>query len=174
MLDISKIEAGQFELARAPFDPAAAARRAADTVTAQAALKGLALATELEAGLPALVGDRRRVEQVLINLLANAVKFTDQGRVGLVVRATPRGVAFAVSDTGIGIPPSARDQLFEPFRQIDSGLARAHEGTGLGLAICKRLVERMGGCIDFESALGVGSTFRVELPLTPPPYAETP
>ncbi len=173
VLDISKIEAGQLELARAPFDPAATARRAADTVAAQAAEKGLTLATELEPGLPELVGDRRRLEQVLINLLANAVKFTDEGRVRLDVRATPGGVAFAVSDTGVGIPPGARDQVFQPFRQLDSGLARAHEGTGLGLAICKRLVERMGGGIDFESAPGVGSTFRVELPLTPSSLTET-
>lgn len=174
VLDISKIEAGQLELAQARFDPAAAARRAADTVAAQAAEKGLAMECDTAPGLPELVGDRRRVEQVLINLLANAVKFTDQGRVGLDVRATPEGVAFVVSDTGIGIPAEAHDQLFQPFRQLDSGLARAHEGTGLGLAICKRLVERMGGRIGFDSAPGVGSTFRVDLPLTPPPLTETP
>jgi signal transduction histidine kinase len=123
-----------------------------------------------------MVSDRRRVEQILLNLVNNAVKFTEHGSVTLAVElldaapespgASPRpSVRFSVADTGIGIAPDALEMLFQPFRQIDSGLARQSEGTGLGLAICRRLATLLGGEVSAVSEPGRGSTFTVTLPL---------
>jgi signal transduction histidine kinase len=108
--------------------------------------------------------DRRRVEQVLINLLNNAIKFTEHGEVRVACQIRDGWLETSVHDTGIGIKPEDSDRLFKPFQQIDTGPARGHEGTGLGLAICKRLVNAMGGEIHFESQWGVGSTFRFTIP----------
>jgi signal transduction histidine kinase len=127
-------------------------------------------------GIHAMTGDCRRVEQVLLNLLGNAVKFTEHGSVTLEVARLPDfqaagstgpepAVKFTVTDTGIGIPPASMDLLFRPFQQVDSTLSRAHEGTGLGLAICKRLTSLMGGTIEASSVLGQGSVFSLTLPL---------
>jgi signal transduction histidine kinase len=124
-----------------------------------------------------MVSDQRRLEQILLNLLNNAIKFTDRGGVTLTVdlvndfdptsQGTPsRAVRLQVSDTGIGMRQEDLSVLFQPFRQLDSGLQRQHEGTGLGLAICWRLTELLGGTIFAESALGHGSSFTAILPLT--------
>jgi hypothetical protein len=107
------------------------------------------------------------VEQVVLNLLNNAVKFTEVGRVSLCAAAGGGGVVISVSDTGIGIRPEDQAKIFTPFTQIDSGLTRKHEGTGLGLSISRKLAEKMGGTITLESRLGEGSTFTFTLP-TPP------
>lgn len=175
VLDISKIEAGQLRVHSEPFDLAPLVARVIGTLDPQASVKGLELKTELPTGPMPMVGDRRRVEQVLINLVGNGIKFTERGDVTLTVQsvqqpctpdqeATSRLVCIRVTDTGIGISPDERHKLFRPFHQVDTGLARTHEGTGLGLAICSRLVELMGGSLTVESALGSGSTFTVILP----------
>jgi len=167
VLDISKIEAGQLEVRRADFDLAESVRRVAASVTPQLQKKGLALhVSGAEAPVP-LCSDRRRVEQILLNLLNNAIKFTDRGEVSLGVEPIPEErVRIQVKDTGIGIRPSDQDLLFQPFVQLDSGLQRQHEGTGLGLAICGRLTRLLGGTITVESAVGEGSMFTLVLPVT--------
>ena len=114
------------------------------------------------------VGDARRVEQVLLNLLNNAIKFTRQGEVVLTAALSGDSVHLRIADSGMGIKPEDMHTLFQPFRQIDVGLARNHEGTGLGLAICRRLAELMGGEIRAESEWGKGSTFSFTLPLKGP------
>ncbi len=169
VLDISKIEARQIEISRAPFVLQEAVQRVVQTVAPLAEKKGLLLVTNLAPEISTLTSDRRRVEQILLNLLSNAIKFTDEGQVTLVAESlsSPPAVRVRVSDTGIGIKPEDLAKLFQPFRQIDSGLTRQHEGTGLGLAICKRLVERLGGEIRVESRWGQGSTFSFILPLNP-------
>lgn len=174
VLDISKIEAGQLELARLPFDLGASLQRVADIARPLAETKGLVLTVQVDPALGSATGDARRVEQVVLNLLSNAVKFTERGSVTLraepATLASARGdetaaVRIAVSDTGIGIRDEDRELLFRPFRQIDSRLSREHEGTGLGLSICRRLCELMKGTIDVHSRWQQGSTFTVTLPL---------
>ncbi len=168
VLDISKIEAGQLEVEREPFDPRRAIDRVMATVAPQAAAKGLPLELVAPAPLGRWLGDARRFEQVLLNLLSNAIKFTDAGRVTLSAERLPGPPAMlrvTVADTGIGIRDHDLAGLFQPFRQIASGLARRSEGTGLGLAICRRLCELMGGSIAVESTPGQGSRFTVTLPL---------
>jgi len=165
VLDISKIEAGQFELAREPFDVRTLIQKSVERIMPLAEKKGLALTAAIAPPVGPIVGDRRRVEQVLINLLNNAVKFTEQGEVRIESHVEDTRLVTRVIDTGIGIRPEDMDTLFRPFRQVDSGITRQYEGTGLGLSICKRLVETMGGRIWVESAWGKGSTFVFTLPL---------
>ncbi|HLK56105.1 MAG TPA: PAS domain S-box protein [Chthonomonadaceae bacterium] len=165
VLDISKIEAGQLEVARAPFEIRATIEDTLRTVSPQAQKKGLALAAAIAPGIGVVVSDRRRVEQILLNLLSNAIKFTERGEVRLECRMLDRWLEISVTDTGIGIRPEDLGRLFEPFQQLESGLNRLHEGTGLGLAICKNLVSLLGGQIRAKSEWGVGSTFSFTLPL---------
>ncbi|HAZ30306.1 TPA: hypothetical protein DCY65_01885 [Candidatus Acetothermia bacterium] len=172
ILDISKIEAGELALHREPFDLRPVIERVVQSVTPLAEKKGLTLVTEIGRGIGETIGDRRRVEQVLLNLLHNAVKFTEAGRITITAVVAAEGdepqIRVQVTDTGIGINPEDFPRLFVPFQQLDSGLARRHEGTGLGLAISKRLVIALGGTIAAESpGLGQGSTFTVTLPLQP-------
>jgi signal transduction histidine kinase len=178
VLDISKIEAGQLEVARVPCDLGACIDRALATAQPLAAAKGLALSVEVQPGLRQTlahaVGDPRRVEQVLLNLLGNAIKFTDRGSVQLQARtddAAPGFVCIAVVDTGIGITRADQATLFQPFRQVDGALSRAHEGTGLGLAISHRLAGLMGGMISVRSEPGQGAQFTLRLPLRTPESA---
>ena len=179
VLDISKIEAGELRVAAEPFDLAASVARVTATVAPLAQKKGLALEVGAVPPPGEAVGDGRRVEQVLLNLVGNAVKFTEAGSVALTAEAVadyrPRedaapvpAVRLRVADTGIGIAPEDMAKLFQPFRQVDSTLSRKHEGTGLGLAICRRLADLMGGRIDAESRPGEGSVFTFTLPLAPP------
>ena len=167
VLDISKIEAGQLEVRAEPFDLRESIDRVAASVRPLAEKKGLELVVQFGPGLGAMTGDRRRLEQVLINVLNNAIKFTERGRVALVADVTGNRVRLQVTDTGIGIRPEDLATLFQPFRQIDTGLSRLHEGTGLGLAICRRLVTLMGGDIAVSSEWSRGSEFIVTLPLQP-------
>src|SRR5579859_3699295 len=113
------------------------------------------------------MGDDKRLEQVVVNLLSNAFKFTKEGGVTLHVRANPTEATWTidVTDTGVGIPPHALDLIFEEFRQLDGSYSRAYKGTGLGLAITRNLTRMMGGKITVKSTMGVGSTFSVVLPL---------
>lgn len=165
VLDISKIEAGQIELAREPFDMRAAIQKSVEKITPLAEKKGLALTVSISPEVGQLTGDRRRVEQILINLLNNAVKFTERGGVHVESAAEEGVLVTRVIDTGIGIQQKDMDTIFKPFRQVDMGITRQYEGTGLGLSICKRLVETMGGRIWVESEWGKGSTFAFALPL---------
>jgi len=171
VLDLSKIEAGQLRIEPRPFDLRALLANL-DSLMGQAArAKGLALRIEPPALPPGqLRGDGLRIEQILINLVSNAIKFTERGEVSLRVRADEVGevrlrLRAEVRDTGIGIAPEAQARLFAPFTQADAGIARRFGGTGLGLSICKRLVELMGGAIGVHSQPGLGSTFWFELPL---------
>ena len=176
VLDLSKIEAGQLEVRAEPFDLADSIERVTASVKPLAERKGLALITDIAAALGEVVGDQRRVEQVLLNLLSNAIKFTDQGSVRLTAETVPDFpgsadtqprpvVRIRVIDTGMGIKPEHLATLFQPFRQIDTGLARQHEGTGLGLAICRRLATLMGGDISAAAEWTRGSEFTLILPL---------
>jgi two-component system, sensor histidine kinase and response regulator len=177
VLDISKIEAGQLSVAAKPFDLAASIRKVSATVVPMAQAKGLELSVRVAEDVGLMIGDVRRVEQILLNLLGNAIKFTEVGSVKLDVAPVDdfmRGgvrvgpaVRLIVADTGIGIKPEDQALLFMPFRQVESDLSGHHEGTGLGLAICRRLVELMGGTITVESTWQRGSEFSVMLPLKP-------
>ena len=192
VLDISKIEAGQLSVARSGFDLPGTIAEAVASVHPLAVRKNLGLTAQVDPSLGSAVGDRRRLAQVLLNVLGNAIKFTEAGQVELVAEAlpaAPRGgwqppegidaqagdparvaypaVAIGIRDSGIGIRPEHLDMLFQPFRQIDSTLARTHEGTGLGLAICARLVVLMGGAMTASSRWQAGSSFWILLPLTP-------
>jgi signal transduction histidine kinase len=164
VLDISKIEAGELKVHVEPFDLRKVIERAVDSVRPYAESKGLALRATIDPRIGPSVSDTRRVEQILLNLLNNAIKFTERGEVSLTATAEEDRVHIAVTDTGMGIAPENIEVVFRPFQQLDSGLSRSHEGTGLGLAICRRLAELLGGEIRATSECGVGSVFTVTLP----------
>ena len=171
LLDLSKLDAGQVELETSAFNAVALARGSVDLLHARAVEKGIALNFEASGEIPvAVIGDSGRVRQVLVNLVGNAIKFTQAGGVVVRMASTPAQgdraiVEWSVSDTGIGIPSERIDSLFQDFVQADSSISRRFGGTGLGLAICKRLVARMGGTIEVKSTVGQGSTFTFRVPL---------
>jgi PAS domain S-box-containing protein len=165
VLDISKIEAGQLEVQCEEFSLPRAIEKVAAIVSPLADKKGIALHTEVSPEVGSIIGDQRRTEQILLNLVGNAVKFTDEGSVIVRCWRENEWLVTAITDTGIGIDPQHQESIFEPFRQADTGLARKREGTGLGLSICKRLLEHMGGIISVESVSGQGSTFTIQLPM---------
>jgi len=167
VLDISKIEAGQIEVASESFDVSESIQKVIETVRPMADRKRLLLTVQIAQGVNRITSDRRRVEQILMNLLNNAIKFTQQGAVHVDARVNGGQLVISVSDTGMGIKPEDISRLFQPFRQLDTGLTRQYEGTGLGLSICKRLVELMGGNITVESEWGKGSAFQFTLPIYP-------
>jgi two-component system sensor histidine kinase/response regulator len=165
ILDLAKIEAGRMRIEKTSFDLTDLVEKAIATFGIRAHGKGLELAARIEPDVPTqLTGDPLRLRQVLINLLGNAVKFTEIGEIILEVRkapgsATPGDLVFTVTDTGIGIPPDKLQQIFSSFEQADSSTTRKYGGSGLGLAIAKRLTELMGGEITVESKVGKGSRF---------------
>ncbi len=171
ILDFSKIEAAKLEIKKFDFSVRDLVEDLAVLMSERAHNKGLEIATYIQPNVPDLViGDPDRLRQVLANLLANAVKFTEEGevvvRLTMTSSTTRRGVfRFEVVDTGIGIEPENRDRLFRAFSQIDGSLTRKYGGTGLGLAISRRLVELMGGTLELDSTPGKGSCFWFELPL---------
>jgi PAS domain S-box-containing protein len=178
ILDFSKIEAGRMELESQPFDLRECVEGALDLVAARAFDKGLDLAYLVDEEIEsAWLGDVTRVRQILLNLLSNALKFTDQGEIVLSVAAVPKPEAgesahelrFSVRDTGIGIPPDRMDRLFQSFSQVDASTARKYGGTGLGLAISKRLSEMMGGTmwVESEGVSGKGATFHFTITAAP-------
>jgi len=167
VLDISKIEAGQLDLAYETFDLRTSIEKMVKLITPLAEKKSLDLHVELPDSQATVTTDQRRLEQVILNLLNNAVKFTDQGQVGILCRNEDDSHVLYFSDTGIGIQQENLPNLFQPFTQIDTGLARKREGTGLGLSICKKILDLMGGSIEVESTWGQGSTFTVRLPHKP-------
>ena len=169
LLDLAKIEAGKLTLQAVDYRPATIAEAACAPFESLAEDKGLTLELKL-AGLAGAVwtGDPLRLQQVLSNLVSNAVKFTAQGRVSVSVDLTVDGeVEFRVADTGIGIPADRLAEVFEKFAQLESAKDRRFGGTGLGLALSRELAELMGGVLLAESAPGVGSVFRLRLPVTP-------
>jgi PAS domain S-box-containing protein len=169
ILDYSKIEAGKLELEQEPVDLRACVEGALDIVAPRAWQKKIELGCLIDEDVPVgVVGDAARLRQVLLNLVSNAVKFTEEGEVVVHVEAEPTGSSsyrldFAVRDTGVGIPKDRMDRLFASFSQVDASTTRRYGGTGLGLAISKRLVELMGGTIWVESEEGTGSTFHIGL-----------
>ncbi|MBF0394715.1 MAG: response regulator, partial [Alphaproteobacteria bacterium] len=174
ILDLSKLEAGRLDIEILPFDLARLLESVVDLMAPRAREKGLTLELRLAPGLPAHVrADPSRLRQVLLNLIGNAVKFTERGGVTVSVEARHQRIRFQVTDTGIGIPKEGRTRLFTQFFQADRSIARRFGGTGLGLAISKRLAELMGGEIGVESEVGRGSTFHFDIPLdeapVPPP-----
>lgn len=173
ILDLSRIEAGHVELSDEVVVVDSALQRLRETFEPMARQKGLALQIEADALAPSqLVVDSQRLQQILKNLLANAVKFTEHGKVSLHVRAAGNGrIRFEVCDTGIGIAREQLDVIFEAFRQADGSTRRRYGGTGLGLSISRDLAERMGGYIQVDSEPGRGSCFILELPLQGAPAA---
>ncbi len=179
LLDFSKIEAGRLELERLPFSLQAIATDVIEAFTLVANTKHIDLSCEVAADVPEFVlGDPERVRQILVNLVNNALKFTEKGQVSLRidVEASTGRIRVRVTDTGIGIPASHRGRLFRDFMQVDASTSRKYGGTGLGLAICRQLVELMNGAIDVDSQVDVGSEFRMCLPLetAAAPAAPTP
>ena len=175
ILDISKLEAGKLEIEHIDFDLITTVESATGLMAAKAREKGIDLGVFVDRATHGVYhGDPTRIRQILLNLLGNAIKFTDKGGVSLQVFARTDEAAaaqgkqmlrFEIADTGMGIPESIRERLFKKFSQVDSSVSRRFGGTGLGLAICKQLVELMGGEIGATSRVGLGSTFWVQLPL---------
>ncbi len=173
ILDFAKMETGKLNLSDSPFDLHATVMETVDLFQAKAKLKGVELIMELSPEVDNLVsGDEARLRQIFMNLIGNAVKFTNKGSVSIIMRpytpakpsadtpAAVQWVEFEITDTGEGIPPGREEELFRPFTQLSPYMTRNHDGTGLGLSICKLLVELMGGNIRFEhAASGQGATF---------------
>lgn len=171
ILDLSKVEASQLELERTGFSLSDLLEKVREMVAVRAQEKGLSLLFEIAAEVPGnLIGDPTRLRQVLLNLVGNAIKFTESGEVSLHVTpdadaAIPGALRFTIADTGIGIPAEKLGAVFERFTQADSSTTRKYGGSGLGLTISKRLVELMGGRIGVESSVGRGSVFSFAVPL---------
>ncbi|MFK7845901.1 MAG: ATP-binding protein [Rhodothermales bacterium] len=174
ILDFSKIESGQLELEEHPFSVGQCIEEALDLLGFKAEEQGLELAYQTNFSLhDTVIGDITRLRQILVNLVSNAIKFTQEGGVTVEAMVAPADqlsrfpITFSVTDTGIGIPEARMDRLFEPFRQVDASTTRQYGGTGLGLAICKRLCEAMGGSIDVSSVIGEGSVFQFTIYVAP-------
>jgi CheY-like chemotaxis protein len=176
ILDFSKIEAGKMELDTVDFDVRETTEEVLELLASRAHAKGLELTCHIDHDVPSMVrGDPNRLRQVLINLVGNAVKFTERGEVGITVKRVPESrsaagtdacsMHFAVRDTGIGINAEARSRMFKAFTQADGSTSRRFGGTGLGLVISKQLIEMMGGEIEMRSRPGRGSTFWFTVPL---------
>jgi signal transduction histidine kinase len=165
VLDISRIEAGQIALERTEVDVRELVTRRIASFGTEASRKGIALQMQQDAGIPSVHSDRKRIAQILDNLLSNALKFTDAGAVTVELRVTGRRVEIVVADTGIGIAPDALERLFNPFTQVVRPGGRLREGTGLGLAISRDLARALGGDVFVSSELDRGSRFTLWLPV---------
>ena len=164
ILDISKIEAGKLNVSKAPFNYLSTLENTIEFLSPQANKKGLQIIAEFSETKITLNSDERRVEQVVLNLISNAIKFSNQGKIIVKVDVNKNVLTTQIIDNGIGISKEDQNKLFMPFIQLESGLKRSHEGTGLGLAICKSLVEKLGGKIQVTSEIGNGSNFTFTLP----------
>lgn len=165
VLDLSKIEAGQLKLSVDRFKISDVIQNVLDLSKGLAQSKNLLLTATIDTELPEIISDQMRVQQVIINLVNNALKFTETGSVEVKAYQSHKHLVVHVIDTGLGIEANQIQTLFKPFIQIDSGIARKHEGTGLGLSISKKLMTMLGGTISVQSEPGKGSTFSIELPL---------
>lgn len=165
-LDLSRIEAGRLELVNQPFSPVTLAKRWQDEIAVLAEKKGLQFEINLDTTMPqTLYGDEEAISKIALNLLANAIKFTEQGEIKLSLQNNEETWGIIVEDTGIGIPPHAREFIFEEFRQVDQSSKRKYGGTGLGLAIVQKYTRAMGGTVQLKSEYGKGSIFSVSLPI---------
>jgi signal transduction histidine kinase/DNA-binding response OmpR family regulator len=164
VLDIAKMEAGKVEWQMQPLDPSELLDWATKSTAGLFESNDLELVSEIESGLPQIIGDRHRLLQVLINLISNAVKFTETGTVTCRVQQEKDGICISVIDTGVGIAPEDQPKVFEKFRQVGDTLTDKPKGTGLGLPICKQIIEHHGGRIWVESEPGQGSTFSFIVP----------
>jgi PAS domain S-box-containing protein len=174
ILDFSKIEAGRLDIDSRPFEVASMVEESVELMAPRAQAKGIEIVSYIDERIPKnVIGDSARLRQVLLNLIGNAVKFTENGGVGVVVEPGDHEneIRFEVRDTGVGIAQDDLQRIFRDFEQADSSSTRKFGGTGLGLAISRRIIERMGGCIVVSSQFGVGSTFNINVPL---PSAEAP
>ena len=165
MLELSQLDAGQMQLATEPVDLAEIIEEVRRDVAPQVKAKALDLSVDLPPSLPVVIGDPDRLRQIVLILVDNAVKFTEEGSVRVTARSTEQGIAVAVRDTGLGIAEEAFPLIFEEFRQVDSGMTRSYGGAGLGLALARKLAEQMGGSISVVSAPQAGSTFTLHLPM---------
>jgi len=173
VLDLSKIEAGQLTLSLAPYSLKDVVQSAYTAVEPLAAEKKLRFKAEISSDLPPGRGDEHRLTQVLLNLVGNAIKFTDGGEVLIKASASNGSFHVAVQDTGPGISEADQAKLFQEFQQADSSVTRKKGGTGLGLAISKRIIEMHGGRIWLDSVVGQGSTFSFTVPITVERQAST-
>jgi signal transduction histidine kinase len=165
-LDLSRIESGRLKLVSNPLPLEQLALRWRDQVSVLAQNRGLEFSVEIADNLPKTVyGDEENISRIAINLLGNAIKFTEQGSVTMRLYSSGDNWALEVQDTGIGIPPHAREFIFDEFRQVDNSSKRQYGGSGLGLAIVQKLVRAMRGSILLKSEVGEGSTFTVLLPM---------
>ena len=176
ILDLSKIEAGQLELEQIPFNPKKLVLYSVETLKSNAQNQGIGMVSHVDEHIPdQIIGDPSRLQQILFNLLSNALKFTSKGNITLSAFKTEEGVlSFSVSDTGIGIPKNKQKSIFQPFQQAESSTTSRFGGTGLGLSICYKLVHEMGGVIWVVSDPGEGSTFNVSIPYQEVTLAEQP
>ncbi len=166
ILEIARMGSGEVQLRLSKIKVAELCEDCVDLIRAQAAKKELVVTCEVAPDVPELKTDARRFKQILVNLLGNAVKFTDKGgSIGLCARVEGPSLCFEVWDTGIGIRAEDCERIFLPFVQLDSGLSRKYDGTGLGLALVRQLTELLGGEVSVESSVGVGSRFRVRFAL---------
>jgi signal transduction histidine kinase len=167
VLDLAKIEAKRIEVVAHPFSPAEMAESLRSSMASLATQKNLGFKVSISPEMPdRILGDRGLVERIATNLLSNAFKFTNKGQVEFSLGKVGRDRwVMSVTDTGIGIPPHAREFIFDPFRQLDGSSQRAFGGTGLGLSIVRELAYAMGGTVQVESEVGIGSMFMVTLPL---------
>jgi PAS domain S-box-containing protein len=168
ILTFARMEGGRDSLEVEPTDAGQLVRDAVSVLEPAARAKGLDLDVDGPERGPELLTDPGKLRQIVVNLVSNAVKYTETGSVRVMLRESHEGIEIVVADTGIGIPADQHDRIFEPFRQVQSPNTRTVGGTGLGLSVSRQLVRLMGGTIDVESASGVGSTFTVRLPHTPP------
>jgi signal transduction histidine kinase len=169
VLDLAKIEAGKMQFDYEELTLTDVIRDVSQQMEPMVRRKSLSYSTDVSPDTPTIVSDRTKLKQILLNLLSNALKFTNKGGVSVVVRPHAMGIRIDVNDTGIGISPPHLSVIWEDFRQVDQSRTREFGGTGLGLSITKKLVERLGGAISVESIVAVGSAFTVLLPLHAPP-----
>ncbi len=168
VLDLSKLEAGRMEVWREPVDLVPLVVEVAEVGRVLAGTKPLAIVLDAPEGPLVLDTDAQKVRQALLNLVSNAVKFTEAGQVTLRLRGEAGGALIAVQDTGIGIAEADRARLFVPFGQIEDPRTKRHEGTGLGLVVARQLVALLGGGLELTSAVGAGSIFSITLPAKAP------
>jgi signal transduction histidine kinase len=165
LLDLAKIEAGRMEISAESFKLDEVIHLATSTIEPMLKDGHVRLSTEIASGIPTLHTDREKLKQVILNLLSNAAKFTEEGEIRVAAWKEDGSLKLVVSDTGIGIPKEALNDIFEEFRQTDRSRAKGYGGTGLGLAIAKRIVNLLGGDVAVESEVGNGSRFTVTLPI---------